>query len=76
MNYHTYGLLWVPGQVTWYFDNQPVLKAATYPVFDEQDYFLILGMQEGANGNYGNLQGETANAMSMNVRWVRVFQLQ
>ena len=73
-NYHTYGVLWVPGQVTWYFDNREVLSAATYPIFDEQDYFLILGMQEGANGSYGNMQGVTASTMSMNVQWVHVFQ--
>jgi len=75
-NYHTYGLLWVPGQVTWYFDNKEVLSAATYPIFDEQNYFLILGMQEGANGTYGNMQGVTATTMSMNVQWVHVFQEQ
>jgi beta-glucanase (GH16 family) len=76
MEYHTYGLLWVPGQVTWYFDNNAVLTAATYPIFDAQDYFLILGMQEGAGGNYGNMQGVTANTMSMNVRWIHIYQQQ
>jgi len=74
--YHTYGVLWVPGSVTWYFDNKEVLSAATYPIFDQQDYFLILGMQEGANGTYGNMQGVTANTMLMNVQWVYVFQQQ
>jgi beta-glucanase (GH16 family) len=75
-DYHTYGVLWVPGQVTWYFDNRAVLTAATYPIFDQQDYFLILGMQEGVDGDYGNMQGVTANTMSMNVRWVHIFQKQ
>ena len=62
--------------MTWYFDNREVLSAATYSIFDEQDYFLILGMQEGADGTYGNMQGVTATTMSMNVQWVHVFQNQ
>jgi beta-glucanase (GH16 family) len=76
MDYHTYGVLWVPGKVRWYFDNKEVMTAQTYPIFDSQDYFIILGIQEGADGSYGNMQGVTANTMSMNVQWVHVFQMQ
>jgi beta-glucanase (GH16 family) len=72
--YHTYGLLWVPGQVTWYFDNTPVLTAATYPIFDEQNYYLILGSQEGVNWTYGNLTGVKTTTIPMKVQWVHVFQ--
>jgi hypothetical protein len=72
--YHTYGLLWEPGKVTWYFDNQPLHSAATYPIFDQQNYYLILGMQEGANWKEGNLKGVTAHSLTMNVDWVRVWQ--
>jgi hypothetical protein len=75
-NYHTYGVLWVPGKMKWYFDNKEVLTAQTYPILDSQDYFLILGMQEGVNGGYGNTQGVTANTMAMNVEWIHVFQVQ
>ena len=60
----------------WYFDNKEVLTAQTYPILDSQDYFLILGMQEGVNGGYGNTQGVTANTMAMNVEWIHVFQVQ
>jgi beta-glucanase (GH16 family) len=74
--YHTYGLLWVPGTVTWYFDNKPIITAPTYPIFDQQDYFLILSSQEGPNGIYGDLTGVTANSISMNVKWVHIFQSQ
>jgi beta-glucanase (GH16 family) len=72
--YHTYGVLWVPGQITWYFDNQPLFSASTYPIFDQQDYYLILGSQEGANWSYGNLSGVTASKIGVNVDWVRVWQ--
>jgi hypothetical protein len=72
--YHTYGLLWEPGKVTWYFDNQPLHSETTYPIFDKQHYYLILGMQEGANWRAGDRTGVTAHSMTMNVDWVRVWQ--
>ena len=43
--YHTYGMLWTPGQVTWYFDNQPLMSAPTPAVVDQQHYLMILAMQ-------------------------------
>jgi hypothetical protein len=72
--YHTYGVLWVPGQVTWYFDNQALYSFPTYSVFDQQNYYLIIGSQEGANWSYGNLSGVTASQMGVNVDWARVWQ--
>jgi beta-glucanase (GH16 family) len=73
--YHTYGVLWVPGSVTWYYDNQPLHSAPTYPIFDQQDYYLMLGSQEGVNGNYGDMSGVTATSIPMTVDWVHVWQL-
>jgi hypothetical protein len=72
--YHTYGLRWTPGNVAWYFDNQPILSSATSPVFDTQDYYLILGAQEGYNWSEGDLTGVSANTIGMDVDWVRVWQ--
>ena len=72
--YHTYGVLWVPGQVTWYFDNQALYSFPTYSIYDQQDYYLIIGSQEGANWSYGNLTGVTASQIDLNVDWVRVWQ--
>jgi beta-glucanase (GH16 family) len=72
--YHTYGCLWVPGSVTWYFDNQPIITASTYSIFDQQNYFLIVGSQEGANWSYGNMTGVTATSLPVNVAWVHVWQ--
>ena len=73
--FHTYGLLWVPGHVTWYFDDKPLHSEPTYAIFDQQDYFLILGMQEGSDWKEGNLDGVTAQSLSLHVAWVRVWQL-
>ncbi len=74
--FHTYGVLWIPGHVTWYLDNRPLFSAATYPVFDEvqQKYFLILGSQEGANWTYGDKSGVSASKIGMQVEWARVWQ--
>lgn len=72
--WHTYGMLWIPGKVTWYYDNQMLFSAATTAVFDTQDFFLVLGMQEGANWTHGNVTGVTVNTLSLAVDWVRVWQ--
>jgi beta-glucanase (GH16 family) len=72
--YHTYGVLWTPGQVTWYFDNQALYSFPTYSIFDQQKYYLIIGSQEGANWSYGNLSNVTASQIGVNVDWVRVWQ--
>jgi len=74
--FHTYGVLWTPGHVTWYLDNHPIISAATYPVFDnvQQKYYLILGSQEGANWTYGDMTGVSASSISVQVDWVHVWQ--
>jgi len=40
--WHTYGLLWEPGKVTWFFDKHPLMSAASPTVCDTQNLFLIL----------------------------------
>jgi hypothetical protein len=72
--YHVYGLLWRPGLVTWYFDNQPLFSANTYSVFDAQDYYLIIGSQEGLDWTYGDLSGVSSSKIAVNVDWARVWQ--
>jgi beta-glucanase (GH16 family) len=72
--YHTYGILWVPGKITWYFDNQPLFSAATYAIFDQQNYYPILSSQEGVNWSYGNMTGVTASTIPLNVDWIHVWQ--
>lgn len=72
--WHTYGCLRTPGHAAWYFDNKLVLTSSLPKIFDTEDYYIILGMQEGANWTYGNLQGVTATQMTLQVDWVRVWQ--
>ncbi len=57
--WHTYGVLWTPGTVTWYFDNVALHSASTPAIFDQQDFFLVLTMSEGANWQVGSLDGVT-----------------
>jgi beta-glucanase (GH16 family) len=73
--FHTYGLLWVPGRITWYFDEVPLHSEPTYDVFDRQNYGLVVGMQEGSDWKSGNLAGVTASTMTLIVDWIRVWQL-
>jgi beta-glucanase (GH16 family) len=72
--FHTYGLLWTPGEVTWYFDNHPLHSEKTPAIFDRQDFFLVLGMAAGEDWKAGNLSGVPAPSMTLNVDWVRVWQ--
>jgi hypothetical protein len=72
--FHTYGLLWTPGKVTWYLDNQPLHSESTPAIFDRQNFFLVLGMQEGDDWKAGNVSGVNAPTMTLNVDWVRVWQ--
>ena len=72
--WHTYGVLWIPGRVTWYFDDKPILTSVTYPIFDEQEYYLILSEQEGVNWTGGNTTGVTASSLKLYVDWVKVWQ--
>ena len=73
--YHTYGVLWTPGKVTWYFDDQPINSADTYPIFDMQEYCIVLSNQIGVNWTLGNMSGVFASNIQVNVDWVRVWQL-
>ena len=74
--YHTYGLLWTPGSLTWYFDNQPMFTVTGYPsVIDNQHYYLILASQEGVNWTLGNTSGGKRNSsFQVQVQWVHVWQ--
>ncbi len=72
--FHTYGLLWVPGKVTWYVDNQPLHSETVPGIFDHQDYFLVVSMQEGADWKANNLAGVSATQMALTVQYVRIWQ--
>jgi beta-glucanase (GH16 family) len=73
-SYHTYGLLWTPGRVTWYFDGAPLHSEPPYSIFDKRDYLMILGMQEGVNWKSGDMTGVMAQSLTLTVDWVRIWQ--
>ena len=60
--------------MTWYFDEQSMGEVDTYPIFEAEDYYLILSMIEGSNWSYGSLTDVTASTISMDIDWVRVWQ--
>lgn len=72
--FHTYGMLWEPDRITWYFDNKPLHSEPAYPVFANDKYGLILGTQAGVHWRYGDMEGVTAKQIDVNVQWVHVWQ--
>jgi len=72
--FHTYAVLWVPGTISWYFDNQLLGSAQTDAIFDEQDYYPVFSSQEGINWSEGNTSGVTASTMPLTVDWIHIFQ--
>ena len=72
--WHTYAVLWVPGNISWYLDDRLLHSVNTTAIFDAQDYFLILGMKEGANWSEGSLSGVSATQSNLAVDWIRVWQ--
>lgn len=72
--YHTYGLLWAPGNIAWYFDGRLLHSEPAPQIFDHQNFFAVLSMEEGADWKANNLKGVTATQMTMTVDWFRVWQ--
>ena len=73
-NFNTYGMLWTAGTIQFYFNNNLVKTCNIDSKIDAQNYFLVLGSQEGVNWNYGNTSGVTASNISVNFDWVHVWQ--
>lgn len=68
--YHTYGALWTPTQVTWYYDNTAVMSAPVPEICTRQKLELIIGAQRGGWSNAANTTAEVHTT----VDWVHVFQ--
>ena len=74
-NFHTYGMLWTAGTIKFYFDNTLVNTCTLNDsTIDSQNYYIILGSQEGVNWSYGNLTGVSDNQIAANFDWVHVWQ--
>ena len=72
--WHKYGVLWQPGSITWYYDDNPVITAPEPLIMQSQDVELILDMAEDVNWIQGNTTGVTAADLRLNVDSVRVWQ--
>lgn len=73
-DWHTYGLLWTPEKITWFFDGRPIHSEASYPIFSRQDYYLVLSEQLGQQWQYGKIDGSNERELRLDVQWVRVWQ--
>ena len=72
--WHTYGALWVPGELSWFLDGRLIGSTNLPPIFDQQDFFLVLSMKEGARWQAGNLHGVSAQSLNLYVDYARVWQ--
>jgi beta-glucanase (GH16 family) len=81
-NYNTYGLLWTPTAISWYFNNAFIGTVSTTiapynTVFGgSQSYFLILSEQAGCNWIYAQTSPCPAQVspLDMKVEWVHVYK--
>jgi Glycosyl hydrolases family 16 len=79
-NFNTYGVLWTPTAISWYFNNQLVENFSTtgahfHAVFaGQQSYTLLLSEQSGCDGEYGVCSDHTLSSpLNMQVRWVHIY---
>jgi beta-glucanase (GH16 family) len=79
-NFNTYGVLWTPTAISWYFNNRLVESFRTTgahfnAVFaGQQAYVLILSEQAGCNGVYGGCSdGTQSSPLNMRVQWVHIY---
>jgi len=82
-DYHTYGILWKPGQITWYIDSIPkyTLTASKYSgtrwpfgksSTDTPKFYAILNV---AMGGQGGTPSNSTNSTSMSVDYVRYYSV-
>jgi beta-glucanase (GH16 family) len=79
-SFHTYGIVWSPGSITWTLDGTPystvsrsALPAADQWVFDAQRFHLVLDLAVGGSWA-GAPSAATQFPAKLNVDWVRVYQ--
>jgi len=69
--WHTYGVLWTPGSLSWYVDDKLVMSAPTYATDDTP---MMLLLQEWVGGWSPDPDASTPDVMENDVDWVRVWQ--
>jgi beta-glucanase (GH16 family) len=70
-DYHTYGMLWTPTQVSWYLDGNLLHSAPAYDSLN-QPMFMLLQMWQG--GWNPDADSTTPDTIETDVDWVRVWQ--
>jgi hypothetical protein len=71
---HVYGLLSVPGRVIGFLDGNPIHEENPPARLYQQDFFIVLGMPEGAKWKDGDPSGVTSPRVMLSVYWGRVWQ--
>lgn len=61
--WHRYGVLWTPGKAQFYLDGVPTISAMLPPVYDTQNYFMVLSLIIGDNW----MEAAPAGIESLNV---------
>ena len=80
-HYHTYGILWTPTTLSWYFDNSLLETFSTTSApFNEQlagqyAMFLVLSLQAGCNWTvyHDTPCAGQASPLDMQVQWVHIY---
>jgi hypothetical protein len=62
-DWHTYGLLHRPGEITWFLDNKPILTSQSPQICGEQDLFVVFTAQSHSRNSEQHLS----------LDWIRVF---
>lgn len=86
-DYHTYAIEWIPGEISWYMDDQLFYSTSdwysttvnnaidyTYPAPFNQEFYLLLNLAVGGNYDGGALSDSWSTA-EMDVDYVRVYDL-
>ena len=86
--FHTYGVDWKPGEITWYYDGEPICTIASWEggkpgasdslSFDapfDQPFYLLLNLAVDS-GQFGGAENKAAfdGSINMYVDYVRVYQ--
>jgi len=72
--FHTYGVVWNPQGVTWYFDGHAFSHMASYKGWPfDKPFFIILDLAIGG-GYPGKVTAKTPFPAKMTVDWIRVYR--
>ena len=73
-DFHTYGILWLPDSITWYFDGEPYHQVTPTDIgahewVFNQPHYAIVNLAMG--GNLGGALHEDVQQCQLLVDWVR-----